>query len=207
MPDGGSSRDASRELHRSLHALSAATRQLIERLPVKSLPGKPVTVEQMRVLRFLSINPGIRVGEVAEGLGIKPSSTSLALDRLEAKGLVARETGSGDRRTVRLVVTPAGRALVRQVEQAIDAKLETTVARLGAQTANELSQVMRELVTALMEGEEYFPEICRHCGPGYQDTCAVHRLFASCPYSGPDSGSSWRFQEGASVGDESTRSD
>ena len=120
---------------------------------------------------------------------------------------MARETGSEDRRVVQLVVTEGGRALVRQVEQAIDAKLETTIARLGTQTANELSGVMRGLVTALMEGEEYFPEICLHCGPGYQGTCAVHRLFASCPYSDADPDLSSRFRAGASARDESTRSE
>lgn len=207
MSGGELSDRASRELHRSLHALAAAVRQLLERMPVKALPGEPVTVEQMRVLRFLSLNPEIRVGEVAEGLGIKPSSTSLALSRLEVKGMVTRETGSGDRRTVRLVVTPAGRALVRQVERTIEAKLEATVARLGAETANGLSQMLRDLVTALMEGEKYFPEICRHCGPGYQDTCAVHRLFTSCPYSGADSAPPWRFRGDASARDESARPD
>jgi DNA-binding MarR family transcriptional regulator len=207
MTGGESSRHTLRELYRTLHALSAAVRQLLERNPVESLPGAPVTVEQMRVLRFLNLNPDIRVGEVADGLGIKPSSTSLALDRLELKRLVARETGSGDRRTVRLAVTPEGQALVRKVERMIDTKMEATVTHLGVKNAEKLSQVTRELVSALMVGEEYFPEICRHCGPGYQNTCAVHQLFGSCPYSDPDSDPSSRFGEEASAGGGSSRSD
>jgi DNA-binding MarR family transcriptional regulator len=202
-----SSRHTLRELYRTLHALSAAVRHLLERCPVESLPDAPVTVEQMRVLRFLTLNPDIRVGEVANGLGIKPSSTSLALDRLELKGLVARETGSGDRRTVRLAVTPDGRTLVRKVERAIDAKMEAMVTHLGVKTTERLSQVARELVAALMVDEEYFPEICRHCGPGYQHTCAVHKLFGNCPYGDPDSDLSSRFSEGDSTGGGSSRPD
>lgn len=207
MTGGESPRYALRELYRTLHALSAAVRHLLERRPVESLDGAPVTVEQMRVLRFLTLNPNIRVGEVADGLGIKPSSTSLALDRLEFKQLVARETGSGDRRTVRLAVTPEGRALVRKVEGMIDAKMKATLTHLGVEKAERLAQVIRELVGALMTGEEYFPDICRHCGPGYQHTCAVHQLFGSCPYSEADSERSSRFSEEASAGGESSLPD
>jgi DNA-binding MarR family transcriptional regulator len=172
-----------RELHRDLHTLSVVIRRVLERQPLEALPDASVTVDQMRVLRFVALKPGLRVGQVAEGLGVKPSSASLALDRLEARRLVARQGETSDRRTICVRVTPEGQALVDRVEQCIEGKLETAMARLEARDAEQLPELIRKLVGALFEKQAYIRELCLHCGPGYATTCVGHSLFANCPYS------------------------
>jgi DNA-binding MarR family transcriptional regulator len=51
------------------------------------------------------------VAELARTLQSDPGAMTRALDRLEAKGLVARVRSSEDRRVVNLELTDAGRAL------------------------------------------------------------------------------------------------
>jgi len=55
------------------------------------------------------------VAELARTLQSDPGAMTRALDRLEAKGLVARVRSSEDRRVVNLELTEAGRALAERV--------------------------------------------------------------------------------------------
>ena len=65
-----------------------------------------------RVLAVLDGTDGLTVGELAAACLFKQPTMTKALDRLEAKGLVVRESGKGDRRRVLVVATEKGRALV-----------------------------------------------------------------------------------------------
>jgi len=169
-------------LERDLHTISAVVRHLLERGPVEDLPGSPLTVDQMRLLRFIALNPGLRVTEVANGLGIKASSASLGLDRLQAKEFIDREGDGDDRRVIRLRLTEKGRALVDLVEQAIETKLRAVETRLGAPTTERVTALLGALVQALMHGEDYFGDLCLHCGPGYAKSCITHQMFGKCRY-------------------------
>lgn len=55
---------------------------------------------------------GPTVGEVADHLLLRHHSAGELIDRAETAGLVARVPDAGDRRVVRLVVTPAGAHLL-----------------------------------------------------------------------------------------------
>ncbi|WP_328929439.1 MarR family transcriptional regulator [Streptomyces sp. NBC_00190] len=51
----------------------------------------------------------LRMGELAERIGMKDSSTTRLIARLEAQGLAERTPGTGDGRAVTAAVTDAGR--------------------------------------------------------------------------------------------------
>ena len=175
-----------RRLRRELHAISAVVHYLLERAPVEDLPGSPLTVDQMRLLRFIALNPGLRVTEVAKGLGIKASSASLGLDRLQTKEFINREGDGDDRRVIRLRVTEKGRALVDLVERTIETKLRAAATRLGAPTTKRVAELLVALVQALMHDEDYFGDLCLHCGPGYSESCVTHQMFGKCRYDSGD---------------------
>jgi DNA-binding MarR family transcriptional regulator len=60
----------------------------------------------------------ITTGDLAERLGIRPHSAVGLIDRLLAKSLVKRRTGSEDRRQVLLNLTPKAEKLLAQLSTA-----------------------------------------------------------------------------------------
>lgn len=68
-----------------------------------------------RVLAVLDGTNGLTVGELAAACLFKQPTMTKALDRLEARGMVVRRGGEGDRRRVLVVSTDRGRALVAQL--------------------------------------------------------------------------------------------
>ena len=79
----------------------------------------PVTRRALEVLQHLSLSGPLTVGEQAEHLGLRRNSVSELLQRLEAKGLVARIRDERDERRVLVWLTDAGRDVVSRVGQVL----------------------------------------------------------------------------------------
>ena len=62
---------------------------------------------------------GVRPGEVAEALGLDPSSVVRVIDQLIAAELLTREEDASDRRARLLTLTEDGRERVRQIGEAM----------------------------------------------------------------------------------------
>ena len=88
-----------------------------------------LTMPQYRVLGLLSSGHE-RATELASKLAVtKPTLTSL-IDGLVERGYVAREATAGDRRAVRIVITPAGRAAADAAGQALRDVLDDVLGAL-----------------------------------------------------------------------------
>lgn len=73
-----------------------------------------LTVSQLLVLELLSGQDGLTPGQLARTLGLAHATVTNVLDRLEARGLIARRRDAGDRRVVLVGLTAAGaRCLAR----------------------------------------------------------------------------------------------
>ena len=70
-----------------------------------------VTGHQLRLLRQLDDTDPVMVGELADYLGVTPSTMSLNLKRLEAGGLITRSRDPADRRVMNVLLTDEGRAI------------------------------------------------------------------------------------------------
>jgi DNA-binding MarR family transcriptional regulator len=79
----------------------------------------PVTRRALEVLQHLSASGPLTVGEQAEHLRLRRNSVSELLQRLEAKGLVARIRDERDERRVLVWLTDAGRDVVSRVGQVL----------------------------------------------------------------------------------------
>jgi DNA-binding MarR family transcriptional regulator len=87
-----------------------------------------LTMPQYRVLGLLSSGHE-RATELASKLAVtKPTLTSL-IDGLVDRGYVAREGADGDRRAVRLVITPAGLTAVDEAGIALRVVLDDVLER------------------------------------------------------------------------------
>jgi DNA-binding MarR family transcriptional regulator len=99
-----------------------------------------VTLPQFRALVLLEGHGAMTVAELADELGVAPSTASRMCDRLVAKKLVKRTLDRSNRRRVRLTLHAAGRELIaastRRRKQQIGRLLKTIApeeqARLAA---------------------------------------------------------------------------
>lgn len=95
------------------------------------------------MLVVIEANPGLKQTELAHAAQLDRSSLVPALDKLEARRLVARRASAEDRRVNGLWLTPEGNALLRQLKQ--------RVARHERRLARGLSTAERETLAALLQ--------------------------------------------------------
>jgi DNA-binding MarR family transcriptional regulator len=132
-------------------------------IAVRSLAGSPeeVTLPQFRTLVVLTYGGARRLADLAEALGVSPSTATRMCDRLVRKGLVSRARDDLDRREVNLTITTSGRKVVVDVidrrQQEVRGLLEAIPAGLRRQLVSSLTL----LATAAGEA----PQI--HWGQGW----------------------------------------
>src|SRR6266508_2635050 len=97
-------------------ALLSASRAMVG-LAARSLADldAEVTLPQYRALVVLASRGPQRMVDISTELRVNPSTGTRMCDRLGRKGLARRYRTAGDRRAVRLTLTPAGRRLVEEV--------------------------------------------------------------------------------------------
>jgi len=79
----------------------------------------PVSRRALEVLQHLNASGPLTVGEQAEHLGLRRNSVSELLQRLEAKGLIARIRDERDERRVLVWLTESGRNVVSRIGQVL----------------------------------------------------------------------------------------
>ena len=107
-----------------------------------------MTLPQFRVLALVA-SSSERASRIAEQAAVsRPSLTGL-LDGLETRGWVRRVDVTGDRRGVRLEVTPAGTAALAEAEQAMAGALHDVLDAAPAAERNRTIRGLRTLGDAL----------------------------------------------------------
>ena len=116
------------DLRRQMRAFQQSLPMLLYRVLGQVLPRFRVifsefglTEQQWRVLRVLWERDGVPLLALSEETLIPGPSLVGVVDRLERADLVSRRRSSRDRRRVRVVLTPGGRALQGQVTPRVDA--------------------------------------------------------------------------------------
>ncbi|MGD0018854.1 MAG: MarR family winged helix-turn-helix transcriptional regulator [Candidatus Limnocylindrales bacterium] len=134
------------------------------------VPGAdlPVTRRALEVLQHLSSSGPLTVGEQAEHMGLRRNSVSELLQRLEAKGLVARIRDERDERRVLVWLTDAGRDVVSRVGQVL-------APDLIAETMATLSPAERAIV---VRGFELLAAAESPSNPSVPSTAAAEAIDA-----------------------------
>jgi MarR family transcriptional regulator, organic hydroperoxide resistance regulator len=96
-----------RTTHRTLHALSA------------ELAGENLSAAEINVLANLADGGTLNVRQLSERTGTRASTLTGVLDRLADRGFLTRELDPSDRRSFRLPLTEAGRAVAERVLAAV----------------------------------------------------------------------------------------
>jgi len=106
-----------------------------------------ITLPQFLGLSFLRKNPGSPVKALADMLGLKPSSASGLIDRMEQNGLMRREHSKTDRRVVLLTLKAKGERMVDEIMK----QKQQSVAELFAPLTAEERTVFLKLMEKVLE--------------------------------------------------------
>ncbi|WP_411079772.1 MarR family winged helix-turn-helix transcriptional regulator [Streptomyces sp. cmx-18-6] len=90
--------------------------------------------------------------ELAASVMISSAALTNRIDRLDARGLVAREAVPGDRRSLHITLTEAGRAAVDSTLEGHLRNERRMLADLGAADCEELNRLLRTLLVTLEGG-------------------------------------------------------
>ncbi len=112
-----------------------------------------VSAHQASVLDHLDDIEATSLLDLAQHMGVTPSTMSLTIDRLERGGHVTRERSKADRRCVELRLTPSGLRIKRQQKvleptlvAAVLARLEPASRRQALHGLNLLAEASAEMI-------------------------------------------------------------
>lgn len=107
----------------ALLALQRATHATLQVLAAE-LVDLDLTASEINALANLADGRGRTVSELGAAVGIRPTTLTSVLDRLERRGHISRGARPGDRRVVLIELTASGQAMAGTIREAI-AALET----------------------------------------------------------------------------------
>ena len=131
--------------HRNLpHSLLRA-REAVMRYFRPNLKQAGVTEQQWRVIRTLSREGEMEIGQSAEQCCIPGPSLTGVLERMERDDLVRRFRISTDQRKVVVELTPKSRKLVEKMAARIDARYDLIESHLGPQVLTQLFTLLDQV--------------------------------------------------------------
>jgi len=107
--------------------------------------GGDLTAVQYAALVTIGAHPGIDATRLSEIIYFDRSTIGDVLDRMEGKGWILRQSTPDDRRIKRLALSPAGFAVLRQVEPGIRRVQERLLAGLTAAEAKTLVRLLAKM--------------------------------------------------------------
>lgn len=107
--------------------------------------GKDLRPGEFSVMWVISLNPGLRQGDLAHALRIKPAHMTKIIRRLEESGRVARSIPEADRRSVHLRLTAQGAEFIATHEAAFFGQDAYFTHSLTAGEEGDLVRLLRKI--------------------------------------------------------------
>ncbi len=126
-----------------------ATNHALEKTSKRMESTVGLTAPQRMVLRIIGRFPGIAPARLAEILRVHPATLSVALKRLEGRGLVDRTPDPEDRRSVRLSLSPAGRWYDVPSDTTVEAAIERALSRVPKAHVDTARKVLQTIIEEL----------------------------------------------------------
>jgi DNA-binding MarR family transcriptional regulator len=108
-----------------------------------------VAPAQLFVLSRLRDQPAASVRELAARTLTDPSSVSVVLSKLEARGLVARSSDPGDKRRAQFALTARGRAALGRAPELPQVRLVSAIGKLPLAHRRTVADALVEVASAL----------------------------------------------------------
>jgi len=117
----------------------------VARHAVKSIEPSGLGLSDFAVLEMLLSKGPQKVNDIGRRIDLTSGSITTAIDRLEARGLVARALDDADRRSRIVRLTPAGRAHIGKVFAQHAAALEAASSGLTRAERKSLIDLLKKL--------------------------------------------------------------
>jgi DNA-binding MarR family transcriptional regulator len=104
-----------------------------------------LTPGQFGVLVVVDANPGLSQTQLGNALGIDRSTVVAVIDRLEERGLVARQPAPNDRRSHALHLSDGGKATLRRLTERVRAHERQIARALSAEEQARLIELLRRV--------------------------------------------------------------
>jgi DNA-binding MarR family transcriptional regulator len=113
-----------------------------------SAAGDAITLPQFRLLVVLHTRGPLKHADLAEYLGVTPSTASRMVDRLVTVGVVDRQHSQVSRREIVIALTREGAKIVRQVTARRRKEIAKIVARMPDEARHGLVDVLNAFAEA-----------------------------------------------------------
>lgn len=134
--------------------------------------------ETAAALNLVGHAPGLRIDDLASGLGLSHPGTVRLVDRLVSDDLVERKISQTDRRAVELRLTRAGLRLRRSVLGGRRAATADMLSPLSVRERADLEGIVAKLLRAHIETEADALSTCRLCDERNCPDCPVNDALA-----------------------------
>jgi DNA-binding MarR family transcriptional regulator len=132
---------------RLVHAYGQATR-ILDPIRFSLYDERGLTMPQLRVLFMLAENAERPAGDLAQELGVSPSTVTGITDRLARQGLIVRKEDPRDRRVVLLALSDEGILLTGEVAESAKAQLRRVFEAMADERLETLAACLEELGAA-----------------------------------------------------------
>ena len=105
-----------------------------------------LTSPQFYVLATIGYAGGLPFGEIGEKMMVTVSNLTGIVDRLEEKGVVARQRDAHDRRVIRVRLTEKGSKLYKNTIPLFEKSISQFFSPLDKSQQKELSSLLRKLI-------------------------------------------------------------
>jgi DNA-binding MarR family transcriptional regulator len=104
-----------------------------------------LTPGQFGVLAVIDANPGLSQTQLGNALGIDRSTVVAVIDRLESRGLVARQPAPHDRRSHALHLSDGGKITLRRLTERVRAHERQIARDLSTEEQARLIELLRRV--------------------------------------------------------------
>jgi DNA-binding MarR family transcriptional regulator len=129
------------------------TAEVISQQGASLLKSFDLSANQYNVLRILrgSRDTGLTCGQIGERMISRDPDITRLLDRLESRGLIARERSEADRRVVVAHISAAGLSLLHEMDPEILSYNRRFFESFGAKKLRQLIELLEEARAAVTE--------------------------------------------------------
>lgn len=125
--------------------IGRARRTIVEAIDQKLAP-LDISHAQWIVVMLLGDGAAATAAELCKILVYDPGAMTRLLDRLEKKGVLRRARTKGDRRTVRLELTAAGKRLYPRILEALVAEFNRLLRGFSKREVRQLQELLKRMV-------------------------------------------------------------
>lgn len=165
-----------------------ALRRIIRAVELRSrflVTHHGLTGPQLTVLRKLSSNGGISVGDLARAIHLSQATATGILDRLVKRDLVRRQRSDGDRRRVQVWLTPGGKQVLTNAPPLLQEEFTDQFSKLEDWEQTQILSALQHIVS-MMEAKDIDATPILTTGPVSATPEKTEAFLGQKPHSGSD---------------------